>query len=93
MRGSELQELIDEGHIPIPTQWVEVDKKEHLRKPDTPIEEHETELKSRLVVRGGLEKGTENLRSDSPTCDTEAQNLIFSYAASHKLKMRSIDNN
>ena len=91
MNGPELQELIDEGHTPIPTQWVEVDKKDPLRKPDTPIEEHETELKSRLVVRGDLEKGTENLRSDSPTCDTEAQNLIFSFAASHRLKIRSID--
>ena len=53
MKGPELQELIDEGHLLIPTQWVEVDK-EVLRKPDTPIEEHETELKSRLVVRGDL---------------------------------------
>ena len=47
--------------------------------------------KSRLVVRGGLGKGIENIWSDSPTCDIEAQNLIFSFAASRMLKIKSID--
>ena len=30
-------------------------------------------------------------RSDSPTCDIEAQNLIFSFAASRMFKIKSID--
>ena len=47
--------------------------------------------RSRLVGRGDLEKGIENLRSDSPTCDIEAQNLIFSFAATHCLVIKSVD--
>ena len=46
--------------------------------------------KSRLVGRGDLEK-QEQIRSDSPTCDVEGVNMIFSFAASNKLKIRSAD--
>ena len=42
-------------------------------------------------MRGDLEKSIENIRSDSPTCDIEAQNLIFSFAASRMFKIKSID--
>ena len=45
--------------------------------------------KSRLVVRGDLEEG--DPRSDSPTADLEAQNMIFSFAASRKLEVCSLD--
>ena len=50
-----------------------------------------SKYKSRLVVRGDLEKEIDNVRSDSPTCDIEAQNLIFSFAASRMFKINSID--
>ena len=62
---------------------METDKNEHLRKPGGPDVEPNT--CSRLVGRGDLEKGVENLRSDSPTCDIEAQNMIFSFAATYLL--------
>ena len=58
-----------------------------MRKPGGPPVP--PKYKSRLVVRGDLEKGIENIRSDSPTCDIEAQNLIFSFAASKMLKIKS----
>ena len=68
---------------------MEIDKNEHLRKPGGPDLEPNT--RSRLVGRGDLEKGIENLRSDSPTCAIEAQNLIFSFAASNCLVIKSVD--
>ena len=45
--------------------------------------------KSRLVARGDLEDT--DARSDSPTCDIEGQNLVFSFAATHGLMIRSAD--
>jgi len=87
--GQQLQELLDEGFQELPMQWIETDKNEHLRKPGGPMVP--PKLKARLVGRGDLERGTENIRSDSPTCDVEAQNLIFSYAASNRLRIKSID--
>ena len=73
--GEQLDDLLREGHQEIPTQWIEVDKNEAKRKPgEEPLPPI---YKSRLVGRGDLEKGIENIRSDSPTCDIEAQNLIF----------------
>ena len=53
--GDMLDELLREGYQEIPTQWVEVDKNEHLRKPGGPPVP--PKYKSRLVVRGDLEKG------------------------------------
>ena len=46
-------------------------------------------LKSRLVAMGNPEKA--EMRSDSPTADNEAIHLVFSFAASQKLKVRSGD--
>jgi len=89
VQGKELEALIDEGYQEVPMQWIDVDKNESLRTPDGPPVD--PKLKSRLVVRGDLEQGIEILRSDSPTCDVEAQNLIFSFAASNKLVIKSVD--
>ena len=82
----QFDELRNEGHQVIPTQWIETDKNEPLR---TKGKDVEPLYKSRLVVRGDLEQG--DLRSDSPTADIEAQNLIFSFAASEKVPIRSLD--
>ena len=49
----------------------------------------EAKYKSRLVVRGDLEQG--DPRSDSPTASIEAQNLVFSFAASRRLKLKALD--
>ena len=84
--SKQLKELLDEGHQVIPTQWVELDKNYNKRMVDPTVEE---KLKSRLVVRGDLEKG--DPRSDSPTASLEAQNMVFSFAASRRLKIKCLD--
>ena len=83
---AQYDELIREGHQVIPTQWVELDKNHNKRLLDPTVEPN---YKSRLVVRGDLEKG--DPRSDSPTASIEAQNLVFSFAASRKVKIKSLD--
>ncbi len=56
--GEEKAKLLSEGHVVIPSQWVDVDKNEHLKgKP-----EYTPKMKSRLVSRGSFEKGKEELR-------------------------------
>ena len=66
--GPELEQLLVQGHKPIPLQWVEIDKNEHKRREGGP---HVAPLfKSRLVSRGDLEETT-GVRTDSPTCDIE----------------------
>ena len=85
--GKPLQELLDEGHKALPMQWIETDKNDHLRVPGGPA--IEPLYKSRLVARGDLE--TADVRTDSPTCDLEAQNMIFSFAASMNLDICSAD--
>ena len=82
--SKQLKELLDEGHQVIPTQWVELDKNYNKRMVDPTVEE---KLKSRLAVRGDLEKA--DPRSDSPTASLEAQNMVFSFAASRRLKIKS----
>jgi hypothetical protein len=89
VRGPELRRLLDQGHKPIPLQWVDVDKNEHMRR-------HGGQYvapcyKSRLVSRGDLETGTEELRTDSPTADLEALNLLMSWAASSRLRLKGGD--
>ena len=34
--GQQVDELIKHGSVPIPTQWIEVDKNEHLWRPGGP---------------------------------------------------------
>ena len=47
-------------------------------------------MKSRLTARGDLE-GLDGIRSDSPTAETEAHHLLFSWAASNKITLKSGD--
>ena len=37
VQGDTLRELMDEGHRPIPTQWIETDQNEHLARLDSHI--------------------------------------------------------
>jgi hypothetical protein len=85
--GAELEELIKSGQQLLPMRWVETDKNEPKRVPGGP--KLEPIYKSRLVARGDLEKA--DVRSDSPTADVEAQNLVFSFAASNKLPVKTGD--
>ena len=87
IRGKLLQELLNEGHTVIPTQWIEVDKNAHLRKDGKYVE---ADLKSRLVGCGQLED-TEGLRTDSPTCEVEGVNMIASFAAANGFRLKSAD--
>jgi hypothetical protein len=87
-KGKELQQLLYDGHVPIPTRWVDVDKASHKRRDGGPI--ILPEYKSRLCGRGDLE-GIDGLRTDSPTAEIEAHHLLFSFAASNKLKIRTAD--
>ena len=68
-------------------QWIETDKNAHKRRDDMNVP---PELKSRLVGCGNFED-TDGLRTDSPTGDVDAHNLVFSWCASHKVKIKSAD--
>ena len=83
--------LLDEGHEIVPTRWVDVDRNAHKRRKGGP--EVPPEYKSRLTGRGDLEN-LDGIRTDSPTAEIEAHNLIFSFAASVgvKLKVGDISN-
>ena len=78
LQGLVLDELINEGHRPIPTQWVED------RKSDG-------DYKSRLVAFGQLEAHKKSIRADAPTCSMEALNLITSFAACNRLRLKCAD--
>ena len=47
-------------------------------------------LKSRLVGCGNFED-TDGLRTDSPAGDVDSHNLVFSWCASHRVKIKSAD--
>ena len=80
--GFELEQLLVQGHKPIPLQWVDIDKNEDKRREGGP---HVAPLfKSRLVNRGDLEKTT-GVRTDSPTCDIEELNIILSWVSCERL--------
>jgi len=87
-RGKELQQLLEEGHEVIPTRRVDVDRNAHKRQTNGP--EIAPEYKSRLTGRGDLEI-IDGLRADSPTADIESHNLVFSFAASKMIAIKSAD--
>ena len=77
-----LESLLREGHVPIPSQWVDVDKNEFKKGRSD---------KSIGVVRKLRGCFRDELRCDAPTIDAETHCLIASYAASRKLKLRCGD--
>ncbi|CAE7312962.1 unnamed protein product, partial [Symbiodinium necroappetens] len=88
IQGEMLQQLLNEGHKPIPSQWIDVDKNEHQKG----SEDYRPKYRSRLVACGHLEHVDRNeLDCDSPTADAEVHCLIASYAASRRLKLRCGD--
>ena len=86
--GTELKQLLAEGHSMIPTQWIEIDKAEHKRREGGGYVP--PEFKSRLVACGNFED-TPNIRTDSPTCDLEGVNLVIAWAASFGIKLTTAD--
>ena len=76
------EEVIDEGQDSLPVRWV--------------VTRHEADgknqpLKARLCVRGDLEKGKDNIRSDSPTVGKETLKLALAIAANEGFVVKSGD--
>ena len=84
--AQQAREYVEKGAEELPTQWIERDKNEFKRLKDVTIE---PDMKSRLVARGDLSKVW--TRSDSPTADKEAVFILFSFASSRKLRIKSGD--
>ena len=79
VQGEMLQQLLNEGNKPIPSQWIDVDKNEHQKG----SEDYRPKYRSRLVACGHLEHvDRSELGSDSPTADAEV--LVSSRAMLHQ---------
>ena len=85
--GQQKADLLSEGHVVVPSKWVDVEKADEHNKghPD-----YSPEWKSRLVSCGNFEFA-EGLRSDSPTADTDIHLLICAWASCHGARLRSAD--
>ena len=86
LTNEEVKGLLAEGVRIYPMQWIETDKNAHKRRDNVQVP---PDLKSRLVGCGNFEElGTaDGLRTDSPTGDVDAHNLVFSWCASSKVKI------
>ena len=76
------KEIDDLGQKSIPTRWVVTEQKDSGK--DEPY-------KARLCMRGDLEHGKENIRSDAPTASKEAIKLTLAIAANEGFKVKSGD--
>ena len=86
LKGKELSDLLEAGHVPIPSKWVDTIKNTHEKhKPD-----YVPEFKSRLVSCGNFEDA-EGLRTDAPTSDIETHALVAVFAACHGVPLFSSD--
>ena len=71
LKGKELSDLLEAGHVPIPSKWVDTIKTFHEKhKPD-----YVPEFKSRLVSCGNFEDA-EGVRTDAPTSDMKHMPLL-----------------
>ena len=68
----------------MPTQWIETDKREHMRRAGV---KHIPDYKSRFVTCGQFEN-RHGIRSDSPTCNVEGLYIVCSYAACNNLRLK-----
>ena len=76
VEGEILKQLLDKGNQQLPTQWIETDQNDHLKRPGV---KHVPDYKSRLIACGQFED-CKGIRTDSPTADVEALNLICSFS-------------
>ena len=82
------EKLIAEGHQCIPSKWVDVDKNQFIK--ERTDQEYVPKFKSRLVLCGNFEV-SKGLRSDTPTADTEAHNILCCWAAIQGAQLHSAD--
>ena len=78
IRGKRLRELLNDGHIPIPTRWADTGRNAYLRFPGGPLVL--PDFKSRSCARSDID-GIDGLRKDGPTAECEGYNLLFSFAS------------
>ena len=76
------KEVEDEGQRCIPIKWVVTDQRTSGK--NEPI-------KARMCIRGDLERGKEEIRTDSPTASKEAIKLALIVAANEGFKVKSGD--
>ena len=76
------EEVPDIGQTKVPIRWVVTEQKQDAKN---------APFKARLCVRGDLEKGKENIRSDSPTASKETLKLALILAANEGFEVKSID--
>ena len=76
------KEVEDQGQKSIPTRWVVTEQSTSGKKEP---------YKARLCIRGDLERGKENIRSDSPTASKEAIKLALIIAANEGFSVKSGD--
>ena len=76
------KEVNDEGQKSIPTRWVVTEQADSGK---------DEAYKARLCMRGDLERGKENIRSDAPTASKEAIKLTLAIAANEGFKVKSGD--
>ena len=83
----EVEQLLQGGEDVIPMRWVDVDKNAKIRTPgDDSIPE---KLKSRLVIRGDLER--QSFRTDCPTASGTAIHILLSFSACNQTEIKSGD--
>ena len=76
------KEVKDEGQTSVPIRWVITEQKQDGKNQP---------YKARLCIRGDLERGKENIRSDSPTASKETLKLALIIAANEGFKVQSGD--
>ena len=86
LKGKELSDLLEAGHVPIPSKWVDKIKNIHGKhKPN-----YVPEFKSRLISCGNFEDA-EGVRTDAPTSDIETHALVAVFAACFGVPLYSSD--
>ena len=86
LKGKELSDFLEAGHVPIPSKWVDTIKNIHEKhEPD-----YVPEFRSRLVSRGNFEDA-EGVRTDALTSDIETHALVAVCAACHSVPPFSLD--
>ena len=86
LKGKELSDLLEAGHVPIPSKWVDTIKNIHEKHKPAYV----PEFKSRLVSCGNFEDA-EGVRTDAPTSDIETHALVAVFAACHGVPLFSSD--
>ena len=88
----EAQQYVEQGSEALPSQFIITDKNEHMIAQARNEKERvaiQKKIKARLVARGDLQHIFG--RTDSPTADKEGMFIVFPFASSRNLKIRSAD--